>query len=88
MLCFLKSYPGNLTRDSLSQISMVMGIKEFDSGVPILHTLVIGFFYKIGLAIGGTSNAGVATYVYAQMCFMAFIFSFLLFKLYIYGFKS
>ena len=78
---FLVEYPGNITIDSLSQIDQIL------SGVyvnhhPYWHTVVIGFFFKLGYFLFHDYNAAVALYGVGQIVFMAACFSYAVVTLY------
>ncbi len=69
---FLYEYPGIMTADSLVQYEQIVGVKPYSNHHPIVHTLCIAFFYRIGFAITGDANKSIAFYTVAQMVFMSF----------------
>lgn len=83
---YLVAYPGNLTTDSLKQISQInSGI--YSNHHPFWHTMVIRVFYNLGEAIFKDVNAAVATYSVFQILTMASIFSYAIMTLYEIGVK-
>lgn len=61
---FLAYYPGMFNYDSTGEIAQIVS-RTFDGNFPIVHTLVLGAFYRIGEAMG-SYNAGIALYTVAQ----------------------
>lgn len=76
-ILFLCQYPGNLTLDSIIQISQTIS-GNYSNHHPFYHTLFIKFCLSIGIALFGNINAGVAIYSVFQCLFMAVCFSFTL----------
>lgn len=74
---FLYEFPGIMTADSLVQYEQIIGIEPYSNHHPVLHTLMIKFFYDIGYGISGDPKVGIACYTLFQMIFMALCFSFL-----------
>ncbi len=68
---FLYEYPGIMTADSLVQYEQIIGIRPYSNHHPIVHTLCIAFFYKIGFLLTGDPNKSIAIYTVAQMVFMS-----------------
>ena len=75
LVLFLCQYPGELTPDSMSQMSQAVDGK-FSNHHPFYHTLVIKCFVDIGMALFNDINAAVATYSFFQVIFTAMCFSF------------
>lgn len=69
---FLYEYPGVMTPDSINQYAQVIGAYELSNHHSIVHTAMIGLFYRIGLSLTGDPHTGLALYTIAQMLFMAF----------------
>lgn len=69
---FLHEFPGVMTPDSINQFAQAVGVWELNNQHSVLHTLLIMVFYKMGLALTGSSTAGIAFYTMFQMMFMAF----------------
>ena len=70
---FLYEYPAVMTPDSINQYAQIIGAYELSNHHPVIHTALIGFFYKIGLSLTGDVAFGLALYTMAQMLFMAFV---------------
>lgn len=75
LLCWLPwllyQYPGNLSPDSLNQISQAVGETALSNNHPVLHTLWI----RLLISIGGSTQIGIALYSITQLLFMAAAFS-------------
>ena len=90
MLCwipyFLTLYPGILTADSISQFSsFVDGFNIVSDHHPVIHTLFIGYIYKLGFLIFHNVNSATAFVSFIQMSIMASIFSYFCLWLYKHG---
>lgn len=72
---WLTYYPGVITPDSLSQVSQTVGIYSLSNHHPLMHTIVISVFIKIGEAFGNY-NIGVAIYSIVQMLALSGIFAY------------
>ena len=84
---FLTFFPGTISPDSLSELTMVIeNFTKMSDHHPILHVLFIGIPYKIGYTLLGTANGGVAFSTLTQMLCMASIFS--SFILFLYNRKT
>ncbi len=70
---FLYEYPGVMTPDSVNQFAQVIGAYELSNHHSIVHTALIGFFYRIGFSLTQDAHFGLALYTLAQMFFMAFV---------------
>ena len=57
----LARYPGILTRDSITTVSQVV-FGSYDNTMPHYHTRLVGLFVKLGLALTGNINVGVALF--------------------------
>lgn len=68
---FLYEYPGVMTPDSINQYAQVIGAYQLSNHHSIVHTALIGLFYKIGLSTTQDIHTGLALYTIAQMVFMA-----------------
>lgn len=69
---FLYEYPGVMTPDSINQYAQIIGAYELSNHHSVVHTAMIGLFYRIGLSLTGDPHTGLALYTTAQMLFMAF----------------
>ena len=67
---FLYEFPGIMTADSLVQYQQVVGITGFSNHHPVVHTLLIKLFYRIGVMLTRDKIAGIACYTQFQMVFM------------------
>lgn len=70
------SYPGVLTRDSLSTIQQNLGQLAYNKVMPYWHTKLAGVFLRLGMGLTGDINGAVATFHVAQILFMAACFSY------------
>ena len=68
---FLYEYPGIMTADSIVQYEQIVGINPLSNHHPVAHTLLIGFFYNIGMSLTGDVNRAISFYTLAQMIFLA-----------------
>lgn len=75
---FLHEYPAVMTPDSINQYAQVIGAYELSNHHPVVHTLIIGFFYNLGLQLTGSVYVGLALYTICQMVFMAFVVSYVI----------
>ena len=88
LIYLIAYYPGIVGYDPSYQIKEIMGIPNFYSesaGItgnmlltnynPILHTLLIGYLFKIGLLFGNV-NFGIFLYTILQMSFMIYVLSY------------
>ncbi|MEE0920511.1 MAG: DUF6020 family protein [Lachnospiraceae bacterium] len=75
MLCwlpyFLYEYPGVMTPDSINQYAQIIGAYELSNHHSVVHTMMISFFYNIGLNISGNATFGIALYTLFQIILMA-----------------
>ena len=69
---FLYEFPGIMTADSIVQYYEIIGMEPVSNHHPILHTLIIAFFYKVGMFISGNPLVVVALYTVFQMIFLSF----------------
>lgn len=74
----LKSYPGILTIDSMHQYAQILGIYGQSNHHPWIHTVIIKFFYSIGLLFTSDTSIAIGFYTVAQMLFMAFCVAYLI----------
>ena len=66
---FLAYYPGMFNYDSTGEINQIVK-NTFDANFPIVHTLLLGVFYRLGEAVG-SYNTGIALYTIAQCAALA-----------------
>ena len=69
--CFLYEYPGIISPDGIVQIGQIRGVEPVSNHHPVAHTLVIGFFLRIGSLFTGDPTHQAAVAVAAQMLFLA-----------------
>lgn len=81
---FFVAYPGILTSDSFTQMAQIVS-GSYSNHHPFYHTILIKFFYTLGMNLFHSANAGIATYVVFQIIVMASIFSYVLMTLYEFG---
>ena len=80
----LARYPGILTRDSITTVSQVV-FGSFDNTMPYYHTRLVGLFVKLGTALTGDINVGVALFHGFQILLLAAVFGYTLMTLYQIG---
>ena len=74
---FMIRFPGGLTDDSLNQLLIVTGVYPKSNHHPYIHTLAIGFLYKLGLKLfGNAPEYGIAVYSVVQMFLMAMAYAY------------
>ena len=67
---YLHEYPGVMTPDSINQYAQIIGAYELSNHHSVIQTLLIGFFYHLGLNLTGSEYVGLGLYTLFQMCFM------------------
>lgn len=77
---FLNQWPGNFVFDAQYQLSEVCN-DSYSTHHPLLHTLLMGTMYKLGLKMGNVS-AGYQFYTLIQMLVLTSAFAYLLLYLY------
>lgn len=78
---FLCKYPGNITNDSVSQLTQITtGV--YSNHHPFYQTLLVQCFVKLGMTLFHSGNAAVAFYFVFQILFMAACFSYSVMTLY------
>lgn len=80
----LARYPGILTRDSITTVSQVV-FGSYDNTMPYYHTRLVGLFVKLGLALSGDINVGVALFHGFQIGLLAGTFAYTVTTLYQIG---
>lgn len=68
---YLYQYPGIMTPDSINQFEQVLGLIPYSNHHPWVHTLLFGFFYRLGFALTGDMVSAVSVYTFFQMCLLA-----------------
>lgn len=77
---FLAYYPSVFAYDAEGQLYQVIA-KDYSTHHPLLHTLFLGAFFKLGGALG-SYQTGMAVHSVVQMFLMAAAFAFALTRLY------
>lgn len=72
LLCYI---PGNLTPDSINEISQMYS-GDYSNHHPFYFTVFVQLFFNLGTTIFGSANAGVLLYSIVQLLIMGLIFSF------------
>lgn len=80
---FFVVYPGNVTSDSIWQISMIRN-NAYSNHHPYWHTMSIRWCMELGYWLFGNYNAGAATYSFFQSLLMAACFGYTVVTLYQY----
>lgn len=79
---FLKYYPGVLTPDSYNSMAQINHFIGYSNHHPWIYTLLIKFFYSIGLGITGSKSFGVAFFILFQMFVASITFTYVTYTLY------
>ncbi len=69
---FLYEFPGIMTADSLVQYDEIYGAEPWSNHHPVIHTLLIWLFTKIGYFFTGNKSISIAFYTVFQMIFLSF----------------
>lgn len=75
-------FPGWISNDSVWQLEQVCGWVEASNHHPYFHTMIIKCFFMLGFRIFGTYTGAVATFVVAQMIFMACVYALVIYDFY------
>lgn len=65
------SYPGNLCYDFLGQIEQSLGVTDYSTHHPLLHTLLAGGIVKLGRLLTGSLDVGLFLYILLQAAALA-----------------
>ena len=85
---FLYEFPGIMSPDSINQFEQVVGLSPLSNHHPLVHTLLIGLFYRIGHLFTDNQNIALSFYTIAQMIFMSFCASYVICTLRRHGLKK
>ncbi|MDB8558558.1 DUF6020 family protein [Turicibacter sanguinis] len=85
---YILAYPGIITPDSLAQIQIINGDSVLSDHHPIIHTALIGIFYKLGYFLFESHNGAVGIAILIQMIWMSLIFAYSISFLYSQKVKS
>lgn len=75
---FLHEYPAVMTPDSINQYAQIIGAYELSNHHSVIHTLIIGFFYQLGMQLTDDVSFSLALYTIFQMIFMALVVSYVI----------
>lgn len=78
---FLAYYPAVFAYDAEGQLYQVMA-HDYSTHHPLIHTLFLGAFFKLGEKLPGTYSSGMALHSIVQMFLMAMILGYVLTVLY------
>ena len=76
---FLNYYPGITSFDTHYQLMQGFGVVPYNNHHPALHTFIMSSVVKVGHAITGDYNFGIALYAILQMIFCALTLSFVIY---------
>ncbi len=76
---FLNYYPGITSFDTHYQLMQGFGKVPYNNHHPVVHTFIMSSVVKVGHAITGDYNFGIALYVILQMIFCAITLSFVIY---------
>ena len=80
----LLEFPGTMSIDSFNQLMQSVGLLPYSNHHPLVHTLLIRFWYTLGLKLfDGNQNSAMALYCAFQTFVMAGCFAFFFETLYI-----
>ncbi len=68
---FLYEFPGIMTADSLVQYQQIIGKTALSNHHPVAHTLLIKFFYNIGMHVTNRPEIAISFYTVFQMIFIS-----------------
>lgn len=77
----LYNYPGVMTPDSINQYAQIIGVYAQSNHHPWMHTLLIHFWYSLGLSITHNAILAISFYTIFQMCFLALTAAFVIYTL-------
>ena len=75
-------FPGITSFDTYTQLDQILGNTLYSNHHPIIHTMVIKFFFEIGCFIFKSKTIGILFFTIFQMLFVSFTFSNVLYLLY------
>lgn len=73
---FLNQYPGVLDCDTPTQMAQALGRTHFENANPLINTLFVTLFVRIGSALFRNINGGLALYTVFQLTFAAGVFAY------------
>lgn len=75
-------FPGWISNDSVWQLEQACGWVEASNHHPYFHTMIIKCFFMLGFRLFGTYTGAAATFVVAQMLFMAGVYALVMYDFY------
>ncbi len=85
---YLLYFPANVIRDDLYQITQYIGFFKLTTHHPVIHTMLLGKLYELGIAMFGDERGGMALYTAVQLLCMSFSVAYLVATMYTTGFKK
>ena len=76
---FLNYYPGITSYDTHYQLMQGFGVIPYNNHHPVVDTFIMSSVVKVGYAIAGNYNFGIALYSILQMIFCAITLSFVIY---------
>lgn len=73
----LYNYPGIFSPDAVERLEGALGVRPLSNHHSVYHSLLMGFWVKLGNGIFGNLTAGVALLSVFQLCVMAFTVSYM-----------
>lgn len=73
---FLNQYPGVLDCDTPTQMAQALGRIRFENANPLVNTLCVTLCVRVGRALFGEINGGLALYTVFQLTFAAGVFAY------------
>ncbi len=77
-ILWLSLFPGIFGYDSYKQMAFYTGAEVWSTHHPVFHTWLLGTILRIGQAVFGSFNAGVALYTFLQMLLISSAYAYTL----------
>ena len=87
-LFFLLHYPGYVLDDSISSLMQITGQMGYSNHHPVIYTLFVGVFVKLGYTLTGSYNIGVAIYSAVQLTIISGAMGFIMLSLRRHGVRQ
>lgn len=78
---FLQCFPGSTSNDSSMSLRQIIGTSPFSNHHPVMFTLFVGLFIKIGSIFTSDITLGIALYSVTQMLIVSAITAYLIYWL-------
>ncbi len=75
LLIAISAFPGVFMGDSLDQVEQFLGIQTMTAAHPVLSTLFVGGFVKLGTLLG-SANLGVFLYTVSQLLILSLLMAY------------